>query len=84
MGEMMRLGLSVVNLERTLGTAGSEGKTNSPCGRPARPAANDGGSSAWAEVGLVGAREQAPPGWKHRLYGGQDARRYGCGSGRPV
>jgi len=26
MGEMMRLGLSVVNLERTLGTAGPEGK----------------------------------------------------------
>ena len=24
-------------------------------------------------------REQAPPGWKRRLYGRQDARRYGAG-----
>jgi len=24
-----------------------------------------------------------PPGWKHRLYGGQDARRYGAGTWGP-
>ena len=42
-----------------------------------RPTSNDGGRGAWAEVRLVGGREQAPPGWKRRLYGRQDARRYG-------
>ena len=26
---------------------------------------------------MVTNREQAPPGWKRRLYGQQDARRYG-------